>query len=165
MNLANNIMQTIVDTAQQFSKSTQTSTCTGEVTSVEPLKIKIQDGLIIDENFLYMSTLVRETWINIPTHGDAEHDHGEDEALTFSISGACSTGPINFTVTPTGSEPPPAPGPSINFSHKHKIHKALPKILLWRGLRVGDTVILLKMPPNRFYVLERVEGTTNDPDE
>ena len=65
-----------------------------------------------------------------------------------------------MTVTPNGTV-----GGKVSFKHKHKIHPALPTIKLWRGLIVGDVVVLSEMGNGQYYVHERAhieEGNSNE---
>lgn len=109
----------------------------GVVTSVSPLKIKIDNRFEVDEKFLILSALVKETIINIPEREENKHLHVIPE----------------HTTSPAG-----------DGSHTHTIpqmntYSALPSILLWRGLIVGDKVRVLRVNQGQmFYVLEREEG-------
>lgn len=127
-----------------------TDVITGKVTSVEPLKIKIGDKLEITERNLVLSALVQETWINTPTTPDPlepaddkyQHRHYIDAETELANDGQ-------------------------GADHKHAIKVytefALPKILLWRGLQVGDIVYLLRVAKAQtYFVLQRQEGITNE---
>lgn len=135
--------------ATQQAESYAADICVGRVTSVSPLKVKIQNGLELTDDFLTLTSHCKETWINIPKHDEYEHSHEIDAETEYALAGV------------QGQATEPAIG------HKHKIKittkTALPKILLWRGLQVDDHVLLLKLPPYNFIVLERLAGITNDP--
>ena len=111
----------------------------GTVTSESPLKIKL-DKIELTETFLILSPLCRETKIKIPTTDANQH---------FHVVPAHSTG-----------------GASVgNYgSHTHTIaaintNEALPEILLWRGLKVGDAVYMLRCSHGqKYYVFQRKEG-------
>lgn len=45
---------------------------------------------------------------------------------------------------------------TLNLAHKHKINMALPKIRLWRGIREGDNVLLVRLNERQYHVLERL---------
>lgn len=129
---------------------------TGEVIAVNPLRIKINEKFILDENSLLLSATVKETWINIPTTNGAEasEDGGEDGVFMHRHHIEAYTEEAND-------------GGQGAQNHKHKIDiytkYALPRIRLWRGLVVGDVVRLLKVQDGQFYfVLEREEKITNE---
>lgn len=98
--MAGNKLLKIMQEAGKMSAGETTDLLFGVVTSVSPLKIKIDNRFEVDEKFLILSALVKETTIS-----------------------------------------------------------ALPDIILWRGLRVGDKVRVLRVNQGQmFYVLEREEG-------
>ena len=113
----------------------------GEVTSDNPLKIKVDNRFELDETFLILSQNVRETWIKIPEQDDFKHFHI-----------------VPVWKTDEGGAPP----------HRHtispwKTEEALPKIKLWRGLKTGDKVLMFRVKQGgQYLVLERVEGVKND---
>lgn len=101
---------------------------TGEVTSIKPLKVKIENRELT-ESFLIVGALCKETHINnlaftIPTH-------------THTIQGSTTT----LTCQPSKSTPT--------------------DVLLWRGLKIGDRVLMLKVGRGqKYYILQREEGVT-----
>lgn len=95
---------------------------TGEVTSVEPLKVKVESRELT-ESFLIVGALCKETRIN----GDA-----------FTIPN--HTHQVNSTTSQPSKSTPT-------------------DVLLWRGLRVGDKVLMLKVGRGqKYYILQREEG-------
>lgn len=109
----------------------------GVVTSVSPLKIKIDNRFEVDEKFLILSALVKETVINIPEREENKHLH----------------------VIPEHTTSPAGDGPHTHTIPQMNTYSALPSILLWRGLIVGDKVRVLRVNQGQmFYVLEREEG-------
>lgn len=109
--------------------------CIGEVTSVSPLLIKVSDRIELDASHFILSGFVQETWINVPWHESPGHFH--------------------HNVQPSDSH-----GDS---EQEFDDQLALPKILLWRGLREGDVVRMLKVQNGQYYyVLERESGITNE---
>jgi DMSO/TMAO reductase YedYZ molybdopterin-dependent catalytic subunit len=156
-------VSTLIDSVEKISRTearrSEPALIYGEVKSVSPLKIKVKDSYEIDEAFIVLDARCVETWINIPKHDEYEHDHDESEELENILSASSPAGPVTF-VTDQGG------GTSIILRHKHKIQKALPKILLWRGLKTGDKVRILRLTGGSIHiVLERVEGITNDPED
>lgn len=124
---------------------------TGEVISVAPLQIKISEKQILDEDSLLLSATVKETWINLPTT-PTEGLEPADDIYMHRHQIIAETELAND---------------GQGADHKHAINVytefALPKIRLWRGLKVGDVVRLLKVQEGQFYfVLEREETITNE---
>ena len=111
----------------------------GTVTSEKPLKIKI-DKIELTESFLILSPLCVETKINIPQREENYHFH----VVPAHTTGSASVGD--------------------HGSHTHTIsaintEKALPDILLWRGLKVGDVVFMLRCNKGqKYYVFQRKDG-------
>lgn len=157
----------------------------GEVTSLSPLKIKVEDVYEIGEEFISLSGFCKETWIKIPKDDEFEHKH-EIDAFTepASLPNMLGAPPEPETVVDpnTGLEVPNMPKDAISVTippavkipvigdstHTHAIKietkMALPKILLWRGLEIGDKVKILRLAKGQIhYVTERIEGVTNDP--
>ena len=129
---------------------------TGEVVSINPLQIKIDDKTTLDEDSLLLSATVKETWIDIPTTTGtaAGEDNGTDGVFMHRHHIVGETEEAND-------------GGQGAQNHKHQIDiytkYDLPKIRLWRGLIVGDIVRLLKVQDGQFYfVLEREEMITNE---
>lgn len=116
--------------------------CFGVVTSISPLAIKLDNKFIIQEQFLILGAMVKQTIIKVPVDHDYEHLHVVPEHTTEMGGNPAHT----HAVLPFNTE------------------KAHPEIMLWRGLEVGDKVRLLRcFSGQRYYILERQEGITNDP--
>ena len=80
----------------------------GEVTSVSPLKVKV-DNRELTEAFLILGTLCQETFI-----------------------------PSDYIIN---------------------VNPEIEKIRLWRGLNVGDKVMMIKLARGqKYYILQRMEG-------
>lgn len=132
---------------------------TGEVISVNPLQIKINEKFILDENSLLLSATVKETWIDIPiTTGDEPSEDGGTDGVFMHR---------HHIVGETELANDGGQGAS---PHKHQINiytkYSLPKIRLWRGLAVGDVVRLLKIQGGQLYfVVEREEMISNETPE
>ena len=161
--------------AEYEARKYKTSITFGTVTEIEDngaVTIELIDGFTVGGAQLVLSMFCVERTIHIPYDESADDDenadshvHDEDEMLgsltiTYtpgvpSMGGKPGTLVISgsgdgMTVTPSGSL-----GGKIDFKHKHKIHPSLPTIKLWRGLIVGDVVVLLEMGNGQYYVLER----------
>ena len=149
MNPGAYILELIERVASRVAAQRVAVSLIGEVTSENPLKIKIRDGYEIDEDNFVLSQFCRETWIKIPKHAENEHLHEIDAETEFALAG----------VTGQATEPP--------TGHKHTIRintkTALPEICLWRGLKLGDEVRIIRFGGGAIHlVLERVEGVAND---
>lgn len=118
----------------------------GEVTSVKPLKVKIENRQLT-ESFLILGALCKETHINgsaftIPNHTHTISAHSTQSSATPGSG----TDSHSHDISATTSEP----------------SKSTPTdVLLWRGLRVGDKVLMLKVGRGqKYYIIQRVEGVT-----
>ena len=114
----------------------------GEVTSIDPLMIKVDNRLELDSDHFILSGFVQETWINIPYFEAPKHTHPIPIQTTDS---GCDAHPHTHTIPAWVTDPD------------------FPKIMLWRGLWVGDVVRMFKVQQGQFYyVVEREEGITNE---
>lgn len=150
MSTIGNTILDVIKRGSQIPEFHFTDVLTGKVTGVQPLKIKIGDKLELTERNLILSAFVQETWINVPTTpnplepGDGKYQHrhyidGETELAND--------------------------GQGADHKHAIKIYTefANPKILLWRGLQVGDVVYLLRVAKGQtYFVMQRQEGITNE---
>lgn len=136
------LRNTIKNIVQAYLKSMRpTELQYGEVISINPLKVKVGNRLELDETFLVLGQNVRETWINIPEDADFKHLH----------------------VIPAWQTEPAGEGPHIHTIASWQTELALPKIKLWRGLKVGDKVLIMRVKQGQlYYIMERVEGVKND---
>ncbi len=119
---------------------------TGEVTSIKPLKVRIESRELT-EAFLIVGALCQETHINNLAFTIPDHTHTVQESTTESSN-------VSGVETGTGA-------------HTHKVPSAITTaskstptdVLLWRGLRVGDRVLMLKVGRGqKYYILQREEG-------
>lgn len=112
---------------------------TGTVISVNPLKIKV-DRLELSESFLILSALCKETKIKVPQPEGNLHFHTIPQHTTQATS-VGDLGSHTHTISAMNTE------------------TAMPDILLWRGLQVGDDVYMLRCSNGqKYYVLQRKEG-------
>lgn len=96
---------------------------TGLVTSVSPLKVKVENRELT-ETFLILGALCKET--HIYTDYIIKHEHTHQTPHPGATGG------------PMGND----------FD-----------IMLWRGLRVGDKVLMLKVGRGqKYYIIQREEG-------
>lgn len=113
----------------------------GEVTSAQPLKVRVENRELT-ESFLILGALCKETHIYTDNIKKLDHRHV-----------------IPSTTTQ----------PAGTYTHSHSInardtdpvspHDGDYDIMLWRGLRTGDKVLMLKVSRGqKYYVLQRLEG-------
>lgn len=99
----------------------------GEVTSVSPLKVKV-DNRELTEAFLILGALCQETIITRTADSGTyifENPHGHT-----GVHGATS-----------------------------EDNRGIYQIKLWRGLKVGDKVMMIKLARGqKYYILQRKEG-------
>ena len=113
----------------------------GEVTSASPLKIKVENRELT-ESFLILGALCKET--HIYTDYIKKHDH-------YHVIPAAST--------QAGGEDSHTHAISQRDTSPATPHGADYDIMLWRGLRSGDRVLMLKVGKGqKYYVLQREEG-------
>lgn len=113
----------------------------GEVTSVKPLKVKVENRELT-ESFLILGALCKETHIYTDNVKKLDHSHLVPATSTKSAGDPPHTHAIDERATN-----PLSPGDS-EFD-----------IMLWRGLRVGDKVLMLKVGRGqKYYIMQRQEG-------
>lgn len=181
------ILESVIDIVRSELKRFEPLVCVGEVTAVNPLHVKV-GSYSIDEDFMVLDSSCRKTVIKIPIDSGYEHSHGMDDSLVDYTATGNSGAPILFApkgvelYVPSGNEPPytddeehkgqgdnpqyvlnPAiPDPTtLPLKHSHAIHKALPQILVHRGLKVGDKVDVLRVG-SVHIIRGRVGVLTND---
>lgn len=113
----------------------------GEVTSVGPLKVKVENRELT-ESFLILGALCKETHIYTPNIKKMDHRHVIPEASTKE-----GGNPSHSHIIEKRDSDPVSP------------HEADFDIMLWRGLVVGDKVLMLKVGRGQtYFILQRVEG-------
>lgn len=122
--------------------------CFGNVLSISPLKILVEQKLTLGAEQLVLTKAVTDHWVDIEVNHFTvndnfmipDHTHGIFD--TYTGGGSCDTGNLDTT-------------------HKHR-YKGRKKILIYNGLRAGEKVLLIRFGGGqRFVVLDRVcEHTT-----
>lgn len=128
------------------------------------------NGKTIGSELIYQTPFTIENVISIPEQETPRHDHDITSDLT-DCTGITSTGEsvffipqgvnIESAIDPsTGMVDPSAVANiadittlSIKHDHGGKVSKELPEIRLWRGVKAGDSVLVLKVNPNTFVIL------------
>ena len=157
MQFLDELLETIRGMIVSLIKQNEPTFCYGVVTAVNPIKIKVKDSYEVDEAFLILDSRCRHTVVKVPVDGGEKHIHEIDD----STEETSETGAFEGTIGGA-----PATGNITLKSHKHAIKintkEALPEILLWRGLKVGDKVKILRLTGGSIhYVMERVERLDN----
>ena len=135
--MAGNKLVQVMQSVAKIPTGETTDLLFGEVTSISPLKIKVDNRFEVDEQFLILSALVKETIIKIPN----------------------STAPTHLHTIPQHETEPGGTGPHTHIIPEISTLPALPQIMLWRGLIIGDEVRLLRVNNGQmFYIIEREEG-------
>lgn len=113
----------------------------GEVTSVQPLRIKVESRELT-ESFLILGALCKETHIYTDHIKKLDHRHTVPSASTE----AAGTYTHSHSISARNTDPvSPIEGDY--------------DIMLWRGLKVGDRVLMLKVARGqKYYVMQRQEG-------
>lgn len=121
----------------------------GTVVSVEPLQIMIDQKLILPEQFLILSNMVKDHEVDLSVNFQTENDK-------FLVPD--HTHPFEDT-QPNGQPKPSATQPTIDFdtTHKHEVKHKI-KVIQHYALKKDEKVILLRMQGGQKYlVLDRVE--------
>lgn len=185
MQFLDELLETIRGMIVSLIKQNEPTLCYGVVTAVNPIKIKVKDSYEVDEAFLILDSRCRHTVVKVPVDGGEKHIHTIDEkTLQYTAIGNLGA-PIQFAPLSAPTKPNPnydpslpedpvtnpkeipdmskVPNPTIlNCSHAHTMQPALPEILLWRGLKVGDKVKILRLTGGSIhYIMERVERLDN----
>lgn len=153
----------IMNQVKKEDKSDTTDMMFGVVTSINPLKIKVENRFEITEEFIMLSAMCKEMTVNIFAHAheittsvevaDA-HTHGTPVGTT----GATAVGDHG-----THTHTIPAATTDSDGAHTHAAtsseNEKLTSVTLWRGLEVNDKVRMLRVSKGQlYYVLEREEG-------
>lgn len=152
MNIGDYLLATMERIARRLIQAREPLCLTGEVTATKPLKIRVKNYELGEEH-LVLDVRCTEQWIRVPKDGANQHVHQikgntEETSETGEFKGTIGGSPASGTITLT--------------AHKHAIdfdsQKALPDICLWRELRVGDKVRIIRLEGGRIHwVTGRIE--------
>lgn len=110
----------------------------GNVISTEPLKILVEQKMILGAEQLVLTKAVTDHWVDI----EVNHFTVNDD---FMI-------PDHTHDTPAG----PSDSGNLDTTHKHR-YKGRKKIMIYNGLKAGEKVLLIRFDKGqRFVVLDRV---------
>lgn len=158
MNAGDYILGAIEKIAQRLIKAREPVILEGEVKAIDPIKIKVNDYEITEEHCIF-DIRCTEQWIRVPKAGKYEHLHEIDAETELSKTDGVLT--------------PGTGGASWleETGHKHSIKistkTALPEICLWRGLKEGDKVRIVRLEGGAVHwVTGRIEEhMDNDSEE
>lgn len=127
------IVKTVTRTVSTYVPAAQTDLVFATVIGVKPMTIKLEDGSIIPETFIVLSPLAQEFRINT-LH---KHKYSGTTSDTATYSDVTERAGAGFPIEDSGD------------------------LLVWRGLNIGDRVIVLKTSGGqKYYILHRKEGLT-----
>ena len=123
----------------------------GEVTSVNPLKVKVEEREL-SESFLIVGALCIETHIYTDNVKKLDHRH----KVPATVTGSGAPGPHTHNIDARNTDP--------NYNSDGLLyHDADFDIMLWRGLKKGDKVWMLKLGRGqKYYIMQREEGVVPD---
>lgn len=158
MNVGDYLLATIERVAKRIIQAREPLCLTGEVVGVKPLKIRVKNYELGEEHMV-LDVRCTEQWIKIPKAGANKHKH--------TIKGKTKLAKTDGVLTPGtgGATWLEAVG------HEHEIEfdsqDALPEICLWRELRVGDRVRIIRLEGGAIHwVTGRIEDNiANDSGE
>ena len=114
----------------------------GQVISITPLKINVEQRLTLDESHLILTTLVRDLEVEMTVDHFTENDAYLDTSHSHLFSGDGSVSSSTFDST-----------------HKHA-YKGKKKFQVHLGLLVGESVMLMQVQGGQKYIiLDRVVMT------
>lgn len=121
----------------------------GTVESVGPLSIRINAQIVISEQFLVLSHLVKDHYVDTTVSMQTENDKFLIKEHTHPYEDTQPDGkPITKSTQTT---------PDLDVTHKHEIKHKI-KVLQHYGLKVGEKVVLLQRSGGKtYYVIDRVE--------
>lgn len=151
---------------QSVDESKPTGLFFGEVVSVAPLTVNVEQRLILTEEFLTLTHAVKDYYVDITVSHNTEKielKHGHEFHTEYEN--------VDKHIHPT---PAGASGCADDTNHRHKCvvsemngqtehkhkYKGKKKIMLHHGLKIGEQVMLLRVQGGQNYVIiDRV----NDP--
>ena len=139
------------------------------------------NGTVIGSDLVVQTPFTIENVIEIPQQDNSRHYHNIESNLVDRI-GVTSLGDTVLFI-PAGVDISSAQLPdgtydmeilnnlitdldvntlSINHNHSGRTSMELPKVRVWRGVKAGDSVLVLKVNPSCFVILCRV-NLSNEP--
>lgn len=172
MDFATLLLEAARNNALGAIKNNESDLCIGTMAGTDG--VTLENGYTVSGDLVEFSQFCYDQVIDLPytkaTH--TSHIHAINESLT-DMMGVSPTGPVTFV--PAGIPIPEPPydedtwkkiqemgGEVLALHHKHTMENALPQIRLWRGVKDGDRVLVLKVNTRHFVVLCRLGKVTNE---
>lgn len=123
----------------------------GEVKTIDPITVMVGDQEILS-SFLIIGDLCKETHRKNVHFTIPQHKHTVLPITTTEYTHTHSVPTIGATSPDTHSHTVP--------QHDTELQEiVIEDLLLWRGLQVGDKVLMFKMARGqKFYIMQRVSG-------
>lgn len=180
MNFADLLIKTTRDQANRAILNNASDLCIGTMSGTD--SVTLENGYTIGGSMLSFSQFCYDQVVELP-YKDYEaksHKHTISEALSDKKAFTSSGDSVFFLGLDTnveGSSPDEisqslssiiadnANITTLSLQHDHSETEELPKIRLWRGVKDGDSVLVLKVNTRHFVVLCRLGAVTNEEDE
>lgn len=175
MNFANLLLETTRMQATRLAENASSDLMIG--TMGGDGSVSLESGYTISGDLVEFSQFCEDQVIELPYKDHQSHSHSHDESLELTDAmGVTPAGPVSFLPAGTVIDPSVFDDPAkiaelmaqgvdtLSLKHKHTIQDALPKIRLWRGVKDGDRVLVLKVNTRHFVVLCRLGKLTNEED-
>lgn len=132
----------------------------GKVVSTAPLKINVEQKMVLGEKQLILSRNVTEHESEITVDWETETavinmDHGHGSSVSVSVNSALMPEEPGTVISNTVDSSVSVENASLNSTHSHNV-SGRKKIIVHNGLVVGDEVILIRQQEGqKFIVLDR----------
>ena len=159
----NQLLKAIKEAANQSNEENKpTGIFFGEVVSVSPLTVNVEQKLTLTEEFLTLTHAVKDYYVDITVSHYTVNDNFLDPTHRHHLDNQNDTSrkdEITNKDDPRPSDPYTETTYDFDTTHKHE-YKGRKKIMLHHGLKVGEQVMLLRVQGGQNYVIiDRV----NDP--
>lgn len=134
----------------------------GKVTSVSPLKINVEQKMILSNAQLILTRNVTDYTVKMDVDFNTESislnaNHSHDATVDVNVNSIISPNDNNATITNQINSDVSIQNENISLSHSHKI-KGTKIFVVHNSLVVGDEVVLLRMQGGQKYiVLDRIK--------
>lgn len=182
-----NPVQSILETSRRIAlcaaENAASELTVGTMTSTNT--VRLSEDFELDEELLTFTPLCSDMVVEVPEGGNPSHNHAFAQALTDHTALDGTMLPVTFV--PAGVNLPPydpnnkeayqqaignmiasgelIPSQVLNLNHDHGFKPDLPKIRLWRGVKEGDQVLVLKVNPRSYVVLCPLNKLGNEPND
>lgn len=118
----------------------------GTVTSTSPLSINVEQKLELTSEFLILTNAVKDHDVYMTVDHETEESDGLNADHSHTTSAEVEEGGASVSISEE----------KIDLTHKHK-YKGKKKFTVHNGLKVGESVVLLRMQSGqKFLVLDRL---------